>query len=85
MPIELSSIVNYQLSIQSYFVRPVSYPHDVDAGLQAVVLLQAYLLFILHDCTAHADDDDLLTLRCLNIETAILRIDLHALDRFGPR
>lgn len=67
------------------FVRLVSYPHDVDARLQAVVLLQAYLLFVLHDCTAHADDDDLLTLRCLNIEAAILRIDLHALDRFDTR
>ena len=85
MPIELSSIINYQLSIQSYFVRPVSYPYDVDAGLQAVVLLQAYLFFVLHDCTAHADDDDLLTLRGLNIEASILCIDLHALDRFDTR
>ena len=93
MPNIVSVIVNYQLSIQTSivnsmeakFVRPVSYPYDVDAGLQAVVLLQAYLFFVLHDCTAHADDDDLLTLRCLNIETAILRIDLHALDRFDTR
>ena len=73
------------MSIQSYFVRPVSYPHNVDAGLQAVVLLQAYLFFVLHDCTAHADDNDLLTLRGLDVEAAILRIDLHALDRFDTR
>ena len=71
--------------MEAYLVRLVSYPDDVDAGLEAVVLLQAYLLFVLHDCTAHADDNDYLTLRGLNIEAAILRIDLHALDRFDTR
>ena len=85
MPIELSSIVNYQLSIQSYFVRPVSYPHNVDAGLQAVVLLQAYLFFVLHDCAGHADDEDLLALRGLDVKTAILRIDLHAFHLLDTR
>ena len=68
--------------METEFVRRLSYPHDVDAGLQAVVLLQAYLLFVHHYRAAHADDDDLLALRGLDIETSILRIDLHALNRF---
>ena len=79
MPNIVSVIVNYQLSIQTSivnsmeakFVRPVSYPYDVDAGLQAVVLLQAYLFFVLHYRTAHADDDDLLALWSLDIQARL--------------
>ena len=56
--------------MEAKFVRPVSYPYDVDAGLQAVVLLQAYLFFVLHYRTAHADDDDLLALWSLDIQAA---------------
>ena len=71
--------------MEAKFVRPVSYPYDVDAGLQAVVLLQADLLFVLHYRTAHADDNDLLTLWSLDIQAAILCIDFHALNRFDTR
>ena len=68
--------------MEAEFVRPVSYPHDVDAGLQTVVLLQADLLFVLDDCAGHGDDDDGLTLRGLDVERTVFRIDLHAFYLF---